>query len=152
MDRGVWWATIRSSQRVEHDWSNLARMHGSLSCWKAEQRLSLCLFTNPLCQMAIVHSKQSMTKYFESQFYRIWGQSFEILITGLRSMGSGIRGQNFELLSSEVIDLFNPHHKHPQIFQINPYLLELFLNFEDDDVKFALNLNNSCFENVHINL
>ena len=24
----------------------------------------------------------------------------------------------------------------------------LFLNFEDDDVKFALKLNDSCFENV----
>ena len=93
-----------------------------------------------------------MTKYFESQFYGIWGKSLEILIIGPRSMGSGVQGQNFELLSSEVIDLFTPHHKHPQIFQINPYLLELFLNFEDDDVKFALNLNNSCFENVHINL
>ena len=68
-----------------------------------------------------------MTEYFESQFYRIWGKSLEILIIGLRSMGSGIQGQNFELLSSEVIDLFTPHHKHSRIFQINPYYSTVFI-------------------------
>ena len=25
MDRGVWWATVHRSQRVRHDWSNLAQ-------------------------------------------------------------------------------------------------------------------------------
>ena len=38
MDRGVWWATSVASQRVGHDWSDLARTRQSL--------LSLCILKN----------------------------------------------------------------------------------------------------------
>ena len=38
MDRGVWWATSVASQRVGHNWSDLACMRQSL--------LSLCILKN----------------------------------------------------------------------------------------------------------
>ena len=85
----------------------------------------VCLQTHTAIWPSFIPNSR-VNKYFESQFYRIWGQSLEILIIVLRSMGPGVQGQNFELLSSEIIGLFTPHHKHPQIFQINPHLLDCF--------------------------
>ena len=60
IDRGAWWATIYDSQRVRHDWSNLACMHNPTSSCQRRERLSIwTLYTYHSDHFAIYTNTES---------------------------------------------------------------------------------------------
>ena len=63
MDRGAWWATVLGSQRVRHDWSNLAQ-HTQTQTHSASYRYS----REHMYSMHVLHIEHIGFKYI---FYRI---------------------------------------------------------------------------------
>ena len=67
MYRGAWWVMVHRVERVEHDWSNIARMH---ACKETVWRLVLCSpFSN--CHCIIIDTADtlpSFLRYFFTNF------------------------------------------------------------------------------------